>query len=158
MGIAEIRDLWPARGGPCYRSERALKLVRGEPGDINRLTLALVGVGWVPFALLCLLFWWRTGSPEPWMFDASAHARLLIGLPLLLLAEWALNLNWSLAVGRLLGDGFVVGSEAQAARVVRTARRLRDSAIVEGLLVAYVMVTGVIALATARPPISVGGQ
>jgi hypothetical protein len=156
MSAAEFRDLWPTRGGPCYRGERALKLVRGEPGDINRLTLALVGVGWLPFFLLGLLNWWRTGSPESWMLDAPAHVRMLVGLPLLLLAEFALNVNWRLAIERLLGDGFVGGSEPQAARIVRGLRRWRDSAIVEGLLLAYVLAVGVVAVVTWQPPSPAG--
>jgi hypothetical protein len=130
---------------------RALGIVRGKPGDINRVTIALVGIAWVPFFLLGFLTWLTTRAPEPWLLDTPAHVRLLVALPLVLLAEWALNRNWSMVINRLLSDRFIDRAEAQVARVVRRAGIYRDSALAEGLLLAFVVAAAIIGLSGWTP-------
>jgi len=97
------------------------------------------------------LTWLTTHVPEPWLLNTPAHVRLLVALPLVLLAEWALNRNWSLVINRLLSDRFIDRAEAQAARVVRKARIYRDSTIVEGLLLVFVLALGIIGLVGYTP-------
>jgi hypothetical protein len=144
MATVEGGDLWPELGGPMCRTERALRLVRGRPGDVYRVVLVLVAVAWVPFILLALAEWVRSGSPDPLFRDGTVHVRLLVTLPLLVAAEWAVSGRCAADVARVLEDGFVVGAERdRARRLVQRAQRLRDSALAEALLLSFVALVAV---------------
>jgi hypothetical protein len=140
----DVADLWPEHGGTLYRIECALHLVRGRPTDVSRVILALVAVAWVPFVLLGLVEWWRVGAPEPLLNDGLTHARLLVALPLLAVADWCVDARCHSCVDRIFEQRFVTGHEAeQAAHEALKARRLRDSKLIEAALVAVIGVVAV---------------
>jgi hypothetical protein len=137
-------------GGPFHRVERAARL---EP--LRRQLVAATGVAWMPLIVLATiesLF----GRDEPLLRDLSIHARLLIALPLFLVAERVLDRTCHLTLARLFKEGFVGDTERQRVlAILRAVERWRDSRWPETLLLAVAVVGGVGALAGWTAPAGV---
>jgi len=102
----------------------------------------------MPFALLAALDHGLRGRVEPLAGDLSVHARLLIAVPLLVLAEVVLDRLAREAVGRLAGEGFVPpGALPRFRAVLANAARLRDSRAAEALIAFASLAAGAAALA-----------
>jgi len=106
----------------------------------SRRVVLFVVVAWVP--LLLLTAWegtlWGNGK-VPFLIDVNIHVRLLLALPLLLLAEVALHPRM-ISLTRLFVDRGLVppSKQQQFGDAVRSARRLRDSVATEAMLLAIV--------------------
>ena len=108
-------------GGPLHRLGARLGLVRG-----GRNTVALgLALGWVPWLFLVLLALAEGGATKIFTLPVVAvHARLLLAVPLLFVAETALDVKFREFVALLVRSG-VAGQralpelEAAAARLQR---------------------------------------
>ncbi len=75
-------------GGPLHRLGARLGLVRG---GTNTVALGLA-LGWVPWLILVLLAFAEGGATKIFTLPVVAvHARLLLAVPLLFVAETALD-------------------------------------------------------------------
>ena len=76
-------------GGPPSRIQRSLGLVKPDQPRVIRRALLAAGIAWIPLAILTvahtLLF--RDGSARWFFADFAVHARYLIAVPVLILAE-----------------------------------------------------------------------
>jgi hypothetical protein len=121
--------------------------------NLRFLVVAMVAVTWVPLLLLALVEWLIHHRSEALLEDLSVHVRLVVTLPLLLLAERLLDRRCSRAVGRLFDEGFVPPEEYGRARaVLRSAERWRDSPTPETVLLALAIAAGVCSLIGILPP------
>src|SRR5262245_34677754 len=66
-------------GGPLRRFETRVHLTR-----LSTQIVLVVAVTWLPIMVLGLVTQWQTGRPEPLLYDAAVHVRLLVAAPVLL--------------------------------------------------------------------------
>lgn len=135
--MSELRADHPfsiTHGGPCYRVLSSLHLV-DRRGDVRweRFALAL----WAMTTTASLLPLALHGRVDPTLVDLSVHARFLIALPLAFIAERLLERRCKVAMRQLRAGRFA--SRADLDAIVDRAEHLRDSRLVEGLLLAVAL-------------------
>jgi hypothetical protein len=110
------------RGGPWNRLTRRLHLTAP----------ALVLGAWIPSLVPAAVTLARTGHADPLLVDPAVHARLLIALPLVIVAERALARRCRGAVRELRAGRFA--HRAELDEILDAAARLRDAWSVEVVL------------------------
>jgi len=124
-------------GGPFYEALQRYGIVRYNLPNIARRIVALVMLIWLPLLLLSLKdgVAWGHQVRIPFLYDFSMYGRLLVALPLLLLAELVIDPAIRLGVGEFVDGGFVPQSELpEYDRILRRIQRLRDSWIPEATM------------------------
>jgi hypothetical protein len=133
--------------GLLGRVDRILRIDK-----LSRLIPVAIGITWIPLLVLSLGAWWLTSQGEPILKDLSIHVRLLVSLPLLLVAERVLDYTGRRAVARLFDEDFVPPAlEDRARAIVRSAERWRDSSLLETLLLLVAIASGVASLVGILP-------
>lgn len=126
------------QGGPPIGIQRWLGLV--PPGPVragNRIVLAIL-VAWLPLLLLAAVQDWsgNTGVLRSFLFDFSIHARMLVAVPLLILAEAVCTPRLGGIVHHFLETGMVQDKDRpRFDAALDSTVRLRDSAFAEMLVV-----------------------
>jgi hypothetical protein len=141
-------------GGPPNKLQTWLGLIRRDrPRLLARAGLAIL-IGWVPLALLALAHGdlLAHGGRSGFLSDFAAHARFLLAVPLLVLAETACLPQLTAIAWQFLATGIV--AEADHARyqaaIVSTRRLMNSTAIeVSAVLTAYGLMG---LLFVAKPP------
>ena len=123
-------------GGPTHRIMERVGLLKTQAPAIARGAAVLALAAWLPLLLLSVLEGVAVrGVALPFLFDFGAHARLLVALPLLVVAEIVLGPRLGGAAAHALDCGLVkredVGRFDQA---VKEALRIRDSAALEVII------------------------
>src|SRR5262245_32770683 len=95
-GLATPEESQPAAGGLLGRVDRILRIDK-----LSQLIPLAIGITWIPLLVLSLGARWITNKDEPILKDLSIHVRLLVSLPLLLVAERVLDFSRRRAVARL---------------------------------------------------------
>ncbi len=109
--------------------------------------VAAFALGWAPIAVLGVIGRLVTGHVEPLVADVSVHVRLLVAVPLLLIADRLLAQQSRLTLRRFAEEGFVGGEDgARFDGLVRGAERLRRAPIAEAILLAGAVAVGVATL------------
>ena len=127
------------RGGPLHRL-----LVRlGNAGDerqrvvLRAVVIALIT--WFPLLVLSLIQGQAYGTHIriPFLRDIAVNARLLVAVPILILAESGIDKRWCILVLQFLKSGLVPEKELPSfeAAIERTTR-LRDRVLPEALMLA----------------------
>ncbi|MDM0034369.1 hypothetical protein QTI33_19700 [Variovorax sp. J22P271] len=141
----ESEDFSLVLGGPLFQLWRRSRL-SDEVGNMpHRRALAAVLLAWAPLLLLSVLEGRAWGRVElPFLRDLELHARLLVALPLLILAELVVHRRMRLVVRQFLEDGLIPdASRSRFGLAVASALRLRNSVWAEVLLVLLVYGIGV---------------
>jgi hypothetical protein len=73
------------RGGPFFRAQRALRLIRPNQWNLTRRILVLIAIGWLPLLVFTFVLN-RAGLPSL-LSDYRVYARLLIAIPALFFGE-----------------------------------------------------------------------
>ncbi|MBX3189186.1 MAG: hypothetical protein KF819_19340 [Labilithrix sp.] len=151
MDVADVPTYEIGSGGPLRRMERALHVARDDPRDPTRRALIAVAIAYLP--ILAVGIGWRivAGRWSDTFVELLPHMRVLVTLPLLILAESFISLMASEA-GRYLVEAELIAPERREAHgaVVARTSRLRDSAGVEGGLAAVALVSIVVLPALTR--------
>ena len=145
MSDAIYTERYVFDGGPPLRLQRSLGLVKPEQPRVVRRALLAAAIAWVPLALVTVLQTQRfaDGSANSFFSDFSVHARYLIALPALVLAESDCIPRLERIVRHFLDVGLIADSDLQRYRgAVQSTRRLLDSTYGEivVLLVSYLAV------------------
>lgn len=130
MNDASYTDTHVFAGGPPLRLQRSLGLVKPDQPRVVRRALLAAGIAWIPLALLTLLQTLRTtdSSANSFFADFSVHARYLIALPALILAESDCIPRFERIVCQFMDIGMVRDSDVPRYRAaVQSTRRLLDS-------------------------------
>ena len=135
-------------GGPLYQLARRTRLVGDALELLRRRVIVAVALTWLPLLVLSILAGraWGAAVQVPFFKDIEVHVRLLVALPLLIVAELVVHQRMRPLVQRFLERDLV--AEASRAKFVASyeaAMRLRNSVLVEVLLIVFVYV-GVIFL------------
>lgn len=141
-------------GGPPLRLEAWLGLVKpGEPHVFRRAVLAVL-IGWLPLAVLAAVqsLVLQRDALGPFLSDFSVHARSLITAPVFILAEAFLVPRLGGIAQHFLDAGLVTEPDLPRFHAARASTlRLRDSAVVEALVIGLAYAIAVAALASIPP-------
>jgi hypothetical protein len=87
---------------------------------------------------------WGGNVTLPFLYDIDMHARLLLALPLLILAELVVHQRMRGVVGQFLSRGLIPSAaRAKFDAAITSAMRLRNSVAAEVFIIAFVYVVGV---------------
>ncbi len=143
--VQQLSDFSLVAGGPLYQFWRRTRLSGDSLELPQRRVLVLVVLIWVPLLVLSIVEGraWGNGVALPFLHDIETHLRLLIAAPLLILAEVVAHRTLFPIVRQLVDNG-VVSEEArpQFDAAIASALRLRNSVVVELLLVVFVYAVG----------------
>ncbi len=90
--LPELRDFSLVLGGPLYQLLRKARLDDDVGSHLRRRMLAICGIIWLPLLVLCALTGTlAAGIDIPFLVDIETHARFLVAVPLMLLAEVIVN-------------------------------------------------------------------
>jgi hypothetical protein len=133
-------------GGPLYQILRRTRMTGDALQLLWRRAVVLTALAWVPLLILSVVegHAWGTRVALPFLHDIELHARLLLALPLLIVAELVVHLRMRLILIQFR-ERDVIPAQARSAfdAAITSALRLRDSVWAEVLLLAAVYVVGV---------------
>ena len=133
-------------GGPLYQLWRRTRLADDELRLQQRRVLVIVLLAWVPLLLLSAAEGqaWGDRVRLTFLYDVELHVRLLIALPLMIVAELFAHRRMLPVVKQFLERGLIPdAARPQFDAAVASAIRLRNSVAAEVLLIALVYAVGV---------------
>jgi hypothetical protein len=118
------------RGGPFYRAQRALGLIRPTQWNLGRRIPVLLAIGWLPLFLLTALL--NPRGLHSLLTDYRVHARLLIAVPALLIGEILMDSRFRAVLAHVRQAGLLEApDQAYMDGVTATLVRLRDAFLPE---------------------------
>ena len=130
-------------GGPIFQLTRRAHLSGDALELVRRRVIAAVALTWLPLLVLSILTGraWGAAVEVPFFKDFEAHTRLLVALPLLIIAELVVHQRMRPLVQRFL-ERDLVAEESRATFVAsyEAAMRLRNSVLIEVLMILFVYV------------------
>ena len=127
------------RGGPSYRVQHAIGLVRPTEWNLGRRISFLIVVGWLPLFVLTALF--NREGLVSLIRDYRVHARLLVAVPVLLVGELLMESRFRAVVGHLRRAGLLNELElAHVDEVIAALIRAHDSFVPEFIIVLLLIV------------------
>jgi hypothetical protein len=145
--LQEPPDFSLVLGGPLYQLWRRTRL-SGEALELLRRRIAvLVLLAWVPLLVLSFAegHAWDGSVKLPFLRDVEMHVRLLVAVPLLILAELVVHQRMRPVVGQFLARGLIPdAARPKFAAAIASALRLRNSVTAEVVLIALVYGVGVL--------------
>jgi hypothetical protein len=133
-------------GGPLFQLMRRAHVSGDALELVRKRILIFVSLTWLPLLVLSVLEGHAFGgsAPVPFLWDVEAHARFLIALPLLIVAELVVHQRMRLVVPQFL-DRNLIPQEAlpRFDAAIASAFRLRNSRLAEAILIALVYIIGV---------------
>jgi hypothetical protein len=133
-------------GGPLYQLWRGTRLAGEALQLLRRRIIALAMVAWIPLLVLSIAegHAWGGSVRLPFLYDVELHLRLLLALPLLVVAELVVHQRMTRVVGQFLDRGIIPdAARPQFDAAIASALRLRNSIVAEVLLLLLVYVVGV---------------
>jgi len=144
--LEEPVDFSLVQGGPLFQLLRRARL----SDDALELLARRIGAGvlltWVPLLVLSLIDGSALGNTVkvPFLYDIDTHARFLLALPLLMVAELVVHQRLRTVVRQFLERGLVTDAgRARFDAAIVSARRWRNSILAEVLLIAFAYGVGV---------------
>jgi hypothetical protein len=133
-------------GGPLYQLLRRAKLADDAAELLRRRVVFFSLLTWLPLLVLSAAEGtaWGGHLAVPFLRDVSVHARFLVAVPLLIMAELLVHRRIRGVVAQFLERDLI--PEAALARfdaAIAEATRLRNSVAVEVALIAFVYVVGI---------------
>ena len=132
------REFLITQGGPTYRIEKRVGLIRENAPRILRRAILCILVTWLPLLILSVMQGYATGHlvPVPFLHDFAVHARFLFTVPLLLLAETVLGPRIAHAARHFIDSGLVLAPDyASFDSAIARGLRSRDSTLAEIVLI-----------------------
>jgi hypothetical protein len=117
-------------GGPIYRFQQAIGMALPDRHGVVKRALLTTLVTWFPLLLLSLIQNRALNADVtiPFLFDFAAGIRFLIGLPLLVVAEFMIDPSLSHCVKHFVKSGLVAPDDLPAFEdVIAKTHKLRDS-------------------------------
>jgi len=145
--MTAVEDFSFVRGGPTYRLMERLRLIHG--GSYARMALLFVLFTWVVLFFLSLWQGTLVGDSVrlPFLGDYAAHARFLVALPLLIVADAFADVRVPKVVEQFVRSGLIGSDEMSAFEaVVARLRRWRDTILPEAVILLLAAVHAYVAL------------
>jgi hypothetical protein len=140
----EPTDFSLVLGGPLFQLLVRSHLATPALDLMKRRIVFLSMFAWLPLLLLSLVDGKALGSVGlPFLSDIEMHARFLLALPLLIVAEIMVHQRTRLVVGQFTDRGIIsVEVLPKFKEVIDSAMKLRNSVVIELILVILVFVAG----------------
>jgi hypothetical protein len=151
----DTADFSLVREGPLHDIQRAAHLIPAGRFGVFRRMAVVIAIGWLPLVLWAL--WNRraieSGAIEPLLQHFGVHARFLVAVPLLLLAEPVAEAVGRRIVSYFVTSGLVPPAERPAfLEILRHGRRLLRSRWALAAIAAIVAALAVSGAAASRHP------
>jgi hypothetical protein len=142
--VADSEDFSLVLGGPLYQLLLRTRLARPRLELVRRRVLVITLVAWLPLLALSAFEGRAFGGVDiPFLRDLDAQVRLLVALPLLILAERIVHERLLLAVQLFVEKGIVRPQDRpRFAAIVTSTMRWRNSLVVELGLLAFLLIAG----------------
>jgi hypothetical protein len=144
-------------GGPTYRLEMLLGLIQANSPAIVRRAFLSILITWVPLLVLSAMQGTAMGHlvPISFLHDFAVHARFLLAVPILLLAETILGPRLAYAASHFVESGLVVEDDfARFDAAIESGLRWRDSILAEVVLICVAYVFTAISLVSTAVHVS----
>ena len=144
--LQEPPDFSLVLGGPLYQLLRRSHLAGDALELLRRRIMVLALLAWAPLLLLSIAegHAWGGSVQLPFVHDIELHVRLLLALPMLVVAELIVHQRMRPVVRQFLERGLIPdAARAQFDAAIASAMRLRNSVTAEVLLIAFVYVVWV---------------
>lgn len=140
--MAVPADISLVRGGPFFRFQQAVGLIRPNQWNIGGRSAVLIAIAWLPLLAITALL--NPAALRSLLADYRVYARLFIAIPVLLSGEIFLDSRFRTVLGSIDESNLLDESDtAYMDGVMATIARFRDSLVPEflilGLLIAYVV-------------------
>jgi hypothetical protein len=132
-------------GGPLFQFFLRARLTTDTLNLVKRRVIVISLFSWLPLLVLSVLSGDAFGgdSRVPFFYDVDAHVRFLVALPLLLIAELVVHQRIRLSVRQFVDRGIVTATaRPQFEAIIDSAMRLRNSMVIEILLIVLVLTVG----------------
>ena len=129
----DVENFWLIHGGTIHDIRVRLKLAARDPKRYARHVVVAVAITWLPLLILSIFqgLAWGNAVKMPFLLDYSTNVRILITLPLLILAESLIDPHVREAVHHFLTARLVTGDQLlEFENVIRKTMRLRDNWVV----------------------------
>jgi hypothetical protein len=147
--LLELEDFSLVLGGPLFQLLRRSHL-SGDALELLRQRILVISLlAWLPLLVLSVVEGEALGgrAAVPFLLDVEAHARFLVALPLLIVAELVVHQRMRFVVRQFLERNLIPESSlARFDAAIASAFRLRSSVLAEVLLIAFVYIFGVLLL------------
>jgi hypothetical protein len=139
----EPHDFSLVVGGPLYRAYLRTHLADAPLGLVHRRIFAFILITWVPLCVLSAIDSRDTAVTVSFLRDIDAHARLLIALPLLVVAEPIVHQRITAAVRQFIDRGLIAPADLRrfVAAVVSSVK-LTNSVTLEVVVLVVAFVAG----------------
>jgi hypothetical protein len=134
-------------GGPLFQLLRRARLSDDGLALLRRRILVIPLFAWLPLLVLSALRGQMLGggAAVPFLMDISVHVRFLVAIPLLIVAELVVHQRMRPLVSQFLKQGLIPESaRTRFDAAIASMLRLRNSALAEVLMIAFVYVIGVL--------------
>jgi hypothetical protein len=137
----EAADFSLVLGGPLYQLMWRARLAGNAMQLLRRRVIVLALLAWAPLLALSIVegHAWGGSVTIPFFHDVEMHVRLLVALPLLIVAELVVHQRMQPVVQQFVERGLIPEmARAKFAAAIASALRLRNSITAEVLLIAFV--------------------
>ncbi|MGZ8158749.1 MAG: hypothetical protein ACXWT4_08060 [Methylobacter sp.] len=141
----QLDDFSLVLGGPLYQLFIRARINTDTLGLLKRRVITISLFTWLPLLLLTVLSGDALGgdSKVPFFYDIDAHVRFLLALPLMLVAELVVHQRLRLIVRQFVERGIVLEQyRPEFDAIIGSALRLRNSVMIEVLLIVLVLTGG----------------
>ena len=140
----DLRNFSLVLGGPLYQLFRKAHLDDDVVSHLTRRILVICGIVWLPLAVLCAIKGTLLGGVEiPFLKDVETHARFLIAIPLMLVAELVVHQRMRGVVAQFVERKLITDDHMERFRkAITDAMAWRNSITAELVLIAIVLPLG----------------
>ncbi|MGH7304209.1 MAG: hypothetical protein ACRELZ_13020 [Candidatus Rokuibacteriota bacterium] len=139
--VSDPQDFSLVLGGPLYQAWRRLFLSGPALEFLVRRMISIPSIAWLPLLVLTVYEGVAVGGavPVPFLKDFEVHARYLVAIPILLLAEILVHQRIRVVVRTFVDAGIVTAQTLPGfLAAIASAMRLRNSLIIELAMVVFV--------------------
>ncbi|TAL80917.1 MAG: hypothetical protein EPN75_05745 [Beijerinckiaceae bacterium] len=143
--LEDPQDFSPVLGGPLYQLYLRTRVARPPLEFLGRRVIVIALIAWLPLLPLSAIDGnLAAGAVRvPFLYDFDVHVRLLVALPMLIIAEKFAHPRVLAAVQQFVDRGIVGAQDMPRFRTaIHSALRARNSRVAEILLLAFVYSVG----------------
>lgn len=136
------------RGGPFYRLQLALRLIRPNQWNLGRRITVLIAVSWLPLVIITMFS--NPAGLHSLLVDSRVYARLFIAIPALIVGEVLMDSYFDAVLAQIRQTGLLNAADGTSMdRVLTNLMRLRDAFLPE--LIILILAGVSVYVATANP-------
>lgn len=131
-------------GGPLYQLYLRARLSTPPLGLVRKRILIISSICWVPLLILSVVDSQALrGSALPFLLDPEVHARFLVAVPLLVVAELIAHQRLAVVVRQFVDRKMIVPqTRPRFEQIIASTMRLRNSVLFEIILLVFCFTVG----------------